>query len=118
MNALTERIIGAAFDISNTLGAGFLEKVCEIALACELRLLGFTVAQQCGISVYYKDVVVGTYATDLAVEDAIIVELKVVQALNEFHVAQCVNDLRATEKSICLLMNFAKPRLEFCRIVL
>ena len=93
MNALTERIIGAAFDISNTLGAGFLEKVRENVLACELRLLGFAVAQQCGISVYYKDVVV---------------ELKVVQALNEFHVAQCVNDLRATGKSICLLMNFAE----------
>ena len=103
MNALTERIIGTAFDVSNTLGAGFLEKVRENALACELRLLGFVVAQKCGISVYHKDVVV---------------ELKVVQALNEFHVAQCVNDLRATGKSICLLMNFAKPRLEFCRIVL
>ncbi len=118
MNALTERIIGAAFEVSNTLGAAFLEKVYENALACELRLRGFAVAQQRGISVHYKDFVVGEYAADLIVGDAVIVELKVVQALNEFHVAQCVNYLRATQKITYLLINFSKPRLEFRRIVL
>ena len=118
VNGLTERIIGAAFEVSNTLGAGFVEKIYENALARELRLRGLGVEQQNGISVYYKDFDVGTYATDLIVEDMVIVELKAVRALNEFHIAQCVNYLRATGKTTCLLMNFAKPRLEFRRIVL
>ena len=53
LNTLTERIIGAAFEVSNTLGAGFLEKVYENALTGELRLRGLAVAQQRGVSVYY-----------------------------------------------------------------
>ena len=118
VNGLTERIIGAAFEVSNTLGAGFVEKIYENALARELRMRGLGVEQQNGISVYYKDFDVGTNATDLIVEDMVIVELKAVGALNEFHIAQCVNYLRATGKSTCLLMNFAKPRLEYRRIVL
>ena len=118
VNGLTERIIGAAFEVSNTLGAGFVEKIYENALARALRLRGLGVEQQNGISVYYKDFDVGTNATDLIVEDMVIVELKAVGALNEFHIAQCVNYLRATGKSTCLLMNFAKPRLEYRRIVL
>ena len=91
VNGLTERIIGAAFEVSNTLGAGFVEKIYENALARELRMRGLGVEQQNGISVYYKDFDVGTYATDLIVEDMVIVELKAVRALNEFHIAQCVN---------------------------
>jgi GxxExxY protein len=118
VNGLTERIIGAGFEVSNTLGAGFVENIYENALARELRLRGLSVAQQNGVSVYYKDFDIGTYVTDLIVEDTVIVELKVVQALNEFHIAQCVNYLRATGKTTCLLMNFAKPRLEYRRIVL
>ena len=101
LHALTERIIGAAFEVSNTLGAGFLEKVYENALVQELRVLGLDVTQQRGVAVRYKD----------------IVELKVAQSLNDFHTAQCVNYLRATGKTTSLLMNFAKPRLEFRRIV-
>jgi GxxExxY protein len=118
LNAVTERIIGAAFVVSNTLGAGFGERVYENALARELGLCGFAVAQQCGVTVRYKDFVVGQYVADLIVEGAVVVELKVVRALNEFHVAQCVNYLRATGKTTCLLMNFARPRLEFRRVVL
>jgi GxxExxY protein len=74
VNRLSERIIGCAFRVLNTLGAGFLEKVYENALAHELRKNGLAVAQQQGISVRYDGIVVGEYAVDLLVEETIIIE--------------------------------------------
>jgi GxxExxY protein len=64
-NALSERIIGCAFRVLNTLGTGFLEKVYENALAHELRQAGLSVAQQKGTTVYYGGVAVGYYVADL-----------------------------------------------------
>jgi GxxExxY protein len=61
---------------------------------------------------------VGEYVGDLLVERQIIVELKVCKNLDEVHEAICLNYLRATRKRVLLLMNFAKPRLEFRRLVL
>ena len=117
LNALSERIIGCAFTVTNRLGSGFLEKVYENALAHELRKAGLTVAQQQGVSVIYDDVIVGEYAADLLVEAAVVVELKAVRALDDVHQAQCMNYLRATGMHLCLLLNFGKPRLEIRRIV-
>ena len=117
VNRLSERIIGCAFTVANTLGSGFLEKVYENALAHELRKAGLVVAQQRGIIVRYDGVIVGEYAVDLLVEDAVLVELKAIKALDDIHRAQCLNYLRATGLHLCLLLNFGKPRLEIKRIV-
>ena len=65
LNALTEKVIGAAFEVSNALGAGFLERVYENALAIELRKRGVDVKQQSPINVLYDDIVVGEYFADL-----------------------------------------------------
>ena len=113
---LSGRIIGCAFRVLNTLGAGFLEKVYENALAHEMRAAGLTVAQQKGITVYYNSIVVGEYVADLVVEDAVVVELKASKALDPAHTAQCINYLKATGLHLCLLLNFARPRLEIHRI--
>jgi GxxExxY protein len=118
VNRLSESIIGCAFTVANTLGSGFLEKVYENALAHELRKAGLVVAQQRGIIVRYDGVIVGEYAVDLLVEDAVLVELKAVRALDDIHRAQCLNYLRATGLQLCLLINFGKPRLEIKRIIL
>ena len=117
LNALSEQIIRCAFVVSNTLGAGFLEKVYENALAHELRKAGLAVAQQRGIVVTYDGIVVGEYAVDLLVEEAVLVELKAVKAFDHIHQAQCLNYLRASGMHLCLLLNFGKPRLEIRRIV-
>jgi GxxExxY protein len=117
-NRLTEQIIGCAMVVSNTLRAGFLERVYENALAYELRKAGLVVSQQHGIIVRYDGLIVGEYAVDLLVEGAVLVELKAVRALNEVHHAQCMNDLRATGLRICLLLNFGNPRLAIKRFVL
>lgn len=116
VNRLSERIIGCAFQVLNTLGARFLEKVYENALAHELRRAGLTVAQQQGITVIYDSVVVGEYSVDLLVEQTIIVELKAIKALDNAHTAQCLNYLKATGLHLCLLLNFGKSRLEIQRI--
>lgn len=114
---LSGRIIGCAFRVLNTLGAGFLEKVYENALAQELRAAGLAVAQQKGIAVYYNGAVVGEYVADLVVAGAVVVELKASKALDPAHTAQCINYLKATGLHLCLLLNFARPRLEIHRIV-
>jgi GxxExxY protein len=115
-NELSKRIIGCTFQVLNTLGPGFLEKVCENALAHELRKAGLTVAQQQGITVLYDGVVVGDCAFDLLVEQTIIIELKAIRALDNAHVAQCINYLKATGRRICLLLNFGESRLEIRRL--
>ena len=114
---LTEAIIGAAYEVSNALGAGFLEKVYENAMCHELRKRGLSVVQQQPVRVVYDGVVVGDYVADLVVEREVIVELKAVKALDSIHQAQCMNYLKATNLTVALLMNFGNPTVEVKRIV-
>ena len=117
LKPLTERIIGCAFAVGNSLGVGFVERVYENALVHELRKAGLNVAQQRGISVYYDGVLVGEYTADLLVEDEVLAEIKAVKALDDVHNAQCLNYLKATGLHLCLLVNFGKSRVEIKRIV-
>jgi GxxExxY protein len=118
LDEITDKVIGCAFVVSNILGAGFVEKVYENALAHELRSASLAVAQQHAIAVRYKDIIVGEYVADLLLANEILVELKAVRALDEIHAAQCMNYLKATGLRVCLLFNFGKPRVEVRRIVL
>jgi GxxExxY protein len=117
LDEITERIIGSAYVVSNSLGSGFLEKVYENALAHELRKSGFLVEQQKGIVVHYDGIVVGEYVADLLVEKSVLVELKAVKALDDIHLAQCLNYLKATGLKVCLLINFGTPRVQVKRVV-
>ena len=105
---ITERIIGAAYEVYNILGYGFLEKVYENALVLELRGYGLDVKQQHPITVVYKGEVIGEYFTDLIVEDRVIVEVKSVSALDPAHEVQLVHYLKATKLEVGLLINFGK----------
>jgi GxxExxY protein len=116
LSALTERIIGCAFKVSNVLGCGFLEKVYENALLHELRKNGLKAVQQQPINVHYDGVLVGEYFADILVEDLVIVEMKATSEHHEAFTAQCLNYLKATGKPICLLLNFGKPRVEIKRL--
>jgi GxxExxY protein len=117
MNRLTEKVIGAVFEVSNTLGAGFLEKVYERALVTELGLRGVRAAAQVPLQVSYKGHEVGEYFADIVVEDELIVELKCAESLANEHTAQCLNYLKASGRYICLLVNFQKPKAEWKRII-
>ena len=66
---------------------------------------------------HYNGVLVGEYFADLLVENALLVELQTVKALDDAHRMQCSNCLKATGLQLCLLLNFGKPRLEIKRVV-
>jgi GxxExxY protein len=117
LDSLTERVIGAIFEVSNTLGAGFLEKVYERALLKELSICGIKAVSQASFPVIYKGDYVGEYYADILVENRLVVELKCVEHLAVEHTAQCVNYLRASSKSLCLLVNFRRPTVEWKRVV-
>ena len=117
LNGLTSKVIGAAQRVSSVLGCGFLEKVHENALVVELGRRGLKVVQQKALAVSYESKVVGEYFADLVVENEVVVELKTVKNLDSIHEAQCINYLRASGAPICLLMNFARPRLDVRRII-
>ena len=67
---------------------------------------------------WYDGILAGEYFADLLVEDCVVVELKVVKAMDEAHWAQCLNYLKATGLRLCLLLNFGRSRLEIKRIAL
>jgi GxxExxY protein len=99
------------------LGQDFLEKVYENALAHKIRKSGLDVKQQYSIQVYYDEQLVGDYIADLFVEDCVLIELKAIKSIDEVHMAQCMNYLKATGLKACLLLNFGKPKIQIKRIV-
>lgn len=117
LEKLTERIIGAGFEVSKALGHGFLETVYKKALTLELRRQGLAAVQEVPYKVHYLGEQIGTYLADLVVEDRVIVELKAVEALAQSHKGQLLNYLRASGLSVGLLFNFGTPRLEVRRVL-
>lgn len=117
IKSLTERVLGAVFEVSNTLGAGFLEKVYQRALMKDLSLRGIRATAEASLKVLYKGQNVGDYFTDIFVEDVVILELKCVEHLAAEHTAQCLNYVRASGLTVCLLVNFNSPKVEWKRVV-
>ena len=114
---VTEKIIGAAFEVHRVLGYGFLERVYQRALQAELLKLGVAVQLEYPITVNYKGVNVGDYNADLLVEGKVVVELKVAPNYNSADEAQLLNELKATGMKVGLLINFGRTKVEFKRLV-
>lgn len=111
---ITEKIIGAAYEVYNHLGYGFLEKIYENALCLELTRQGLAVQQQCSLQVGYKGEIVGEYIADMVVENKVIIEIKAVNNLDKSHEAQLINYLKSTGIEVGLLINFG-PRIDIKR---
>jgi GxxExxY protein len=116
VNEITQKIIGCAYTVSNTLGIGFVEKVYENALAHIIRKSGLKVVQQYPMKVSFDGVVVGEFFADLFVDERVLVELKAVSMLKDEHTAQALNYLRAAGLEICLLINFGTSKIEIKRL--
>jgi len=114
---ITEKIIGAAYQVYNFLGFGFLESVYEKSMVIELQKSNLNVVEQEPIQVFYEDELVGDFIADLIVEDEIIVELKSVTTLHMKHEVQLVNYLTATKTDVGLLINFGEDGVEVKRKV-
>ncbi len=115
---ITGKILNCAFEVHNYLGCGFLEKVYEHALIYELNSKGLKVENQKPISIDYKGKSVGIYTADLIVEDLVVVEVKAAEFLSRIHYAQTLNYLRAAGYEVGLILNFAKPKLEYKRVLI
>ncbi|MBI4931768.1 MAG: GxxExxY protein [Bacteroidetes bacterium] len=105
---ITKRIIKCFYEVYNTLGYGFLEKVYETALYLELKNENLIVDRQRPIEVYYKNELVGNYFADLIIENSVIVEIKAAEGIAEEHEFQLINYLKATDIEVGLLLNFGK----------
>ena len=114
---LTHAIIGAAFEVHNKLGPGFLESVYETALAWELEKLGLTVHRQHRLKVTYKEIVAGEFVADIVVNGTVVVEIKATSENHDIHEAQLLNYLKGTGMKVGLLLNFGQKRLYYKRFV-
>ena len=113
---LSDAILKIYYEVYNTLGYGFLEKVYQNAMCLELKNQGYNVEAQKQIKVYYKGIVVGEYYADLIIDETIILELKACECLMDAHKAQLINYLKATNIEVGLLLNFGETP-EFKRFI-
>ena len=112
---LTERILAAAFEVTNELGVGFVESVYENALLIALRQGGLAAMQQTPLSVNFRGCLVGQFFIDVLVEETVLMELKAAKTLIPEHEMQTLNYLRASGLPVALLLNFGAPKLEIRR---
>ncbi|KXK12388.1 MAG: hypothetical protein UZ14_CFX002002327 [Chloroflexi bacterium OLB14] len=114
---LSFAIIGAAMEVYNILGSGFLESVYQMALEKELKLRGIPFEHQVKLPVSYKDEVIGEYKADLIVDRKVIIEIKSVSRLNSAYEAQAIHYLTATGLELALIVNFGAGSLDYRRVV-
>jgi GxxExxY protein len=117
---ITEKIIGASFEVHKFLGNGFQEVIYQRALAYEMRQSGLNFKREIEQHIYYKnmDKPLGTRRADFVVEGKVLVELKAIIELQEVHWAQILNYLKVYRFEVGLLINFGSKSLTFKRFVL
>ncbi|NUM31658.1 MAG: GxxExxY protein [Bacteroidetes bacterium] len=117
---ITEKIIGAAFEVHKYLGNGFQEVIYQRALALELNKAGLNFQREVEQDIYYKDLPepIGTRRADFIIERKVLVEIKAIIELEDVHIAQILNYLRAYQFEVGLLINFGSKSLTFKRLVL
>ena len=117
---ITEKIIGASFEVHKFLGNGFQEVIYQRALAWELSTAGLSFAREIEQEIFYKELQepIGTRRADFIVEGKVLVELKAIIALEDVHLAQTLNYLKAYKLEVGVLINFGSLSLTFKRLVL
>ncbi|MBI5475487.1 MAG: GxxExxY protein [Ignavibacteriales bacterium] len=115
-SAITEKIIGCAMKVHNTLGNGFQEVIYQRALAIELGKININYAREVEMPIHYDDQEIGTRRVDFLVEAKVLVELKALTLLEDVHLAQALNYLEAFDLEVGLLINFGARKLEFKRL--
>src|SRR6266436_6406505 len=114
---LSGKIIGAAMEVLNQLKPGLDEKLYERAMMMELNWRGQVVAVQNSFPVFYRGELIGNLVPDLIVDNAVIVDPKVVACFSETHVAQMIGYLNITGLDLAVLINFKNARLEWKRVL-
>jgi len=114
---LSGKIIGAAMMVLNELKPGLDEKLYERAMIIELKHGGHSVSAQSSFPVSYRGELIGNLIPDLIVDDAVIVDPKMVSCFTDTHVAQMIGYLNITHLDLALLINFKNARLEWKRVL-
>ncbi|MCG3180830.1 MAG: hypothetical protein BIFFINMI_03193 [Phycisphaerae bacterium] len=114
---VTALILGAAFEVHNVLGPGFLESVYETALAHELSQRGIAFQRQVRLQVRYKSIAAGDFVADIVAAGCVVIEIKAAAGNHAEHEAQLLNYLKATGVKVGLLLNFGDARLRYKRMV-
>ena len=117
---ITEKIIGASFEVHKFLGNGFQEVIYQRALAWEFSQAGLFFAREIEQNIYYKGLEepIGTRRADFVVEGKVLVEIKAIIQLEDVHLAQALNYLKAYKLEVGLLINFGSKSMTFKRLVL
>jgi GxxExxY protein len=113
---LTHSVIGAFFDVYNTLGFGFLEHIYVMAMERELVARGHRVAREVGVNVFYKGELLGTQRLDMVIDEKLVVEVKSTYELHRAATRQLHNYLRGTNLDVGLLLHFG-PEAKFHRLI-
>jgi GxxExxY protein len=103
---LTRSVIGAFFEVYNTMGYGFLEHLYARAMERELTASGHPVYRELSVRVMYKGEELGTQRLDMIIDDKLVVEIKSTPALPVASERQLYNYLRATNLEVGLLLHF------------
>lgn len=116
---ITQKIIGASFEVHKFLGNGFQEVIYQRALAYEMGLAGLSFVREIEQPIFYKNLrePIGTRRADFVVEDKVLVELKAVIQLEDVHLAQALNYLKVYKLEVGLLINFGSKSLTFKRLI-
>jgi GxxExxY protein len=114
---ITQKIIGCAIKVHNTLGAGFQEVIYQRSLAIEMKKQQLLFKRELEIKIYYDNIEVGTRRVDFLVDNKVIIELKALSALDDIHLAQTLNYLEASKLEVGLLINFGTTKLQFKRLI-
>ena len=114
---ITQKVIGAAFEVYSALGYGFLESVYKKAMQVELQMSGLRTEIESPIKVSYRDAIVGDFRADLLVSEAVVVELKTAKEYCTDDEPQLLNELKATGIKVGLLIDFGRTKVEFKRMV-
>ena len=102
----TNAIIGAFFEVYNTLGFGFLEHVYSLAMERELVARGRAVGREVQIPILYKGVFLTNHRADLIVDEKVLVEIKSSEMLPASTPRTVRNYLKATRIEVALILHF------------
>ncbi len=117
---ITEKIIGAAFEVHKFLGNGFQEVIYQRALAIEMRNAGLEFDREIEQNIFYRDFPkpIGKRRADFVVVEKVLVELKAITQLENVHEAQLLNYLKAYHLEVGLLINFGEKSVKYKRLIL
>jgi GxxExxY protein len=116
INELTHKIIGCAMKVHSTLGNGFQEVIYQRALGIEMQFQGLSFEREKEMPIFYREMQIGTRRVDFFVEQAVMVELKAIEKLDDVHKAQAINYCEAYNIADGLLINFGGKSLDFKRV--